>query len=796
MQDDAATLQCPDEFCKAPNRQTDKVCQLCGTPLLKRYLWAVGEGIEVYQIGNLIADRYLLKSNRILLDTKPGLSPETPFSEISNAIKPYLRLVAYRIQVPQVYGLVPLGERTAGKILLLEQAPIYMDAVPLEGQLMPELTSAWKDATSMRQLNWLWQMATLWQPFSTEGVASSLLEPQLLRVEGSLVRLLQLQAERGSIPTLSHLGQMWLQLVASSRPSIAKFLEQLCHSLTEGEVQSAEKLIAVLERGLAEVGRSLVQSTFKIATRTDKGPSRQRNEDACYPPSGTATEIKGDHLSLAIVCDGIGGHEGGNVASNMAIETIQQQIQQLPLDDDLLDASTLSSELERSAHIANDKISQRNDNEHRHGRQRMGTTLVMALARAYEIYITHVGDSRAYWITRTGLHQVTLDDDVASREVRLGYALYRDALQQASSGSLVQALGMTSGSLHPTVQRFVLDEDCVFLLCSDGLSDYDRVEQSWEEILPILDGKVDAATVSQRLVEIGNTQNGHDNVTVGLVYCQVKFSEPEATLSPSLPNLTTLPSVSDSAAVASVLEDTNTTGRSNAAAKLNTQLLPLQRTPQSFLPVLLGLVLLVSLGGGLLAYLLKQDKLPRQATAGSSLINAESPRTVSPALKSQGFSVPSLRKGALIRTKSELVLNPTAKRPDQAIAPPQQRPTLILGILPGGSVLQVVDKQLISEQDYWLDLKVCSTPSPERTTVTKTGPNKNNTAPKSGNIQSSPTVSKANLGATNSRLLQPQDRGWIRAAEIERYYLPVASLESAQQVNCPAVTEREVGNKE
>ncbi len=93
----------------------------------------------------------------------------------------------------------------------------------------------------------------------------------------------------------------------------------------------------------------------------------------------------------------------------------------------------------------------------------MGTTLVMALAHIHELYVAHVGDSRAYWITRTGCYQVTLDDDVACREVRLGYSLYRDALEQVAAGALIQALGITSSNtLHPTVQRFPVDEDCVF----------------------------------------------------------------------------------------------------------------------------------------------------------------------------------------------------------------------------------------------------------------------------------------------------------------------------------------------
>ncbi len=783
MQNDAATLQCPNDSCKADNCQTDKFCQLCGMPLIKRYLWAVGEEVTAYQLGNLIADRYLLKSNRILLDTKPSLSPETPFSEISNAIKPYLRLVPYRLQVPQVYDLVQQELGRAKEILLLEQAPIYTDAVPLEGQLMPELTSVWKEATAMRQLNWLWQMAQLWQPLSTEGVASSLLDLQLLRVEGSLVRLLKLQPDQGLTPTLSQLGQMWSQLVASTRPGIAEFIEQLCHSLSEGEIQSAEKLVAVLDQGLTEVGLKQAH-TLTISTYTDPGPSRQRNEDACYPASGTTTTVEAtaSSRSLAIVCDGIGGHEGGNIASNLAIEIIQQQIQQLPLED-VLDPTTISEELEHATRLANNEISQRNDHEQRHGRQRMGTTLVMSLARAHEIYITHVGDSRAYWITRTGCHQVTLDDDVAAREVRLGYAIYRDALQQASSGSLVQALGMTS-ALHPTVQRFVIDEDCVFLLCSDGLSDYDRVEQFWEEILPILDGKADVATVSQRLIEIGNTQNGHDNVTVGLVYCQVKFSEPEATLNPSLCGAT--PSeVLDSAVAASV-------GSANATSLFNTQLLPSQTAPASrFLPILLGLVLLVSLGSGLITFLVKSKRDTISSPADAQLSRS----SVSPT-EPQGFSaVSSLGKGALIRTKSEIVLNRIGLRPDEAIAQHQQSVSSE-GILPIDSVLQVVDKQLISAQEYWLNLKVCSIPNTQRASGTKLQPNKNDIAPKTGDIESYITASKSNLDTTNLRMLQPKDKIWIRETEIERYYLTVASLEPARRINCPTLTERKVANKE
>ena len=62
-------------------------------------------------------------------------------------------------------------------------------------QLCSQLDNAWRDATSMRQLNWLWQIANLWQPLHSQGVANSLIDPYLLRVEGSLVRLLELRSD-------------------------------------------------------------------------------------------------------------------------------------------------------------------------------------------------------------------------------------------------------------------------------------------------------------------------------------------------------------------------------------------------------------------------------------------------------------------------------------------------------------------------------------------------------------------------------------------------------------------------
>jgi protein phosphatase len=108
--------------------------------------------------------------------------------------------------------------------------------------------------------------------------------------------------------------------------------------------------------------------------------------------------------------------------------------------------------------------------------------------------------------------------------VRLSGIVYREALGLPSSGSLFQALGMNSSTaLHPNIRRTILDEECIFLLCSDGVSDRDRVEQYWQsELLPVLEGKIDLTTACQRIINLANSRNGHDNATVALVHCQVK----------------------------------------------------------------------------------------------------------------------------------------------------------------------------------------------------------------------------------------------------------------------------------
>ena len=524
----AAKIVCQNPECQAPNPASHNFCAHCRTAIPKVYLWTVGEDAPSLKIGQTLGNnRYIVVNNRVLLDTKPGWQPEI-VDRVPEYITPYLRLVGHRPHVPQVYGAVGFSRsgRRSTTLWLLEKAPIYSEGLgaALAGKVMPELSESWKTAGSMRQLNWLWQIANLWDSMQVEGVSKTLLQPELLRVEGGLLRTIELTPNGASAPKLAELGKLWKSWQKNARIGIAQVLEKICDRLIKEDVTTATQLIALLDEALRTVGQKQFLNCNYI-TLSHTGPKREQNEDACYPPSGDQLyQNTGYDLSLAIVCDGVGGHQGGEVASSLAIDTIHRRIENVLDKPENRYPDSIAIQIENSTCVANDQISLRNDSENRQERARMGTTMVMSLIYGHEAYIAHIGDSRVYRITRTGCHQMTLDDDLATREVRLNGVLYRQALGMSSSGSLFQALGMNSSTaLHPNIRRTIVDEECIFLLCSDGVSDLDRVEQYWQtEILPVLEGKVDLATACQRTINMANTQNGHDNATVALVHCQVK----------------------------------------------------------------------------------------------------------------------------------------------------------------------------------------------------------------------------------------------------------------------------------
>ncbi len=514
-------IHCSNPHCTASNLLEARFCDQCSTPVIRRYLWSNKKVInsDQKQINN---DRYLALSEQIFLDTQPNKPPVTP-EEVPPEVVVYLQLFPCYPHIPQAYGLL---DGTDAWLFDYGTVPTVGSEELLANphQLIPRIEDLWRDATALQQLNWLWQLAKLWKPLSAKNVASTLLEPDLIRINGQVVQLLQLHQDQTDPASLRDLGNLWSQWAEYARENIQELVEQLASRLETGIVDRASQVIAILDLAINRC-RQAHQYSYQIYALSDSGPSRTNNEDAAYPTCPEPNDVSSSENALAIVCDGVGGHDGGEIASGETIQYLRSKISKITLEEKY-NSQKILGKLVTYINGANDIISKRNDSEQRQERQRMGTTLVMALSYAQEMYLAHVGDSRIYWITPNSCHQVTVDDDLASREVRLGYALYRDSLQYPSAGALIQAIGMRdSAALHPNLQRYIIDDDCIFLLCTDGLSDFDRVEQQWKQnVLPVLEGKQNLANAVQDLIALANEKNGHDNVTVALVHCQVKPS--------------------------------------------------------------------------------------------------------------------------------------------------------------------------------------------------------------------------------------------------------------------------------
>ncbi len=299
-----------------------------------------------------------------------------------------------------------------------------------------------------------------------------------------------------------------LDLEAEAAAGSPEGLLELAGTDEEDETALEEAPTALLPRQLVQVD---------VAAQTDVGRDRHHNEDLYLmnyrqqlrmTPCGQQLSVQG----VFILCDGMGGHAEGEVASSLATKTVYEYFEQTwPWQAPLPSAN----EVRNAIYRANEAIFELNERKAKTGSGRMGTTLVMALVDNYNLRLGHVGDSRIYRFTkRRGLEQLTVDHEVGQRLIQQG--VEPDiAYGRPDAYQLTQALGpRSSQSVAPEVTDIAIDEDTLILLCSDGLSDNRCLETHIiSHLVPMLDFSVPLSQSLSKLIETGNQINGHDNLT-------------------------------------------------------------------------------------------------------------------------------------------------------------------------------------------------------------------------------------------------------------------------------------------
>jgi protein phosphatase len=239
--------------------------------------------------------------------------------------------------------------------------------------------------------------------------------------------------------------------------------------------------------------------SIELYAAVDPGRARSNNEDSVATDPG---------VSLAVLADGMGGYNAGEVASNMATTFIQGELGRW-----LREASkqATDAEVRRAMDICVDNANRAifnaaNTNPQYAG---MGTTLVVGVFREDRLLLGHVGDSRCYRLRAGKLQQITRDHSLLQEQIDAGLITPEQAAFSANKNLVTRAVGVEDSVMLETHHHDVELGD-VFLMCSDGLSDM-LDDTAIAQVLQVHDS---LETSSRALIDAANDAGGKDNISV------------------------------------------------------------------------------------------------------------------------------------------------------------------------------------------------------------------------------------------------------------------------------------------
>ncbi|HET6491385.1 MAG TPA: Stp1/IreP family PP2C-type Ser/Thr phosphatase, partial [Burkholderiales bacterium] len=254
-----------------------------------------------------------------------------------------------------------------------------------------------------------------------------------------------------------------------------------------------------------------LSSVLEIATATHPGMVRSHNEDSIAADG---------EMGLAVLADGMGGYNAGEVASGIAVALIPAEMRKALAA--CLTHELNGSEMERLIH---DQATRANSTIYRAAQSEpqysgMGTTLVVALWHDNRITVGHIGDSRLYRLRDDTLEQITRDHSLLQEQIDSGMITKEQARHAPHKNLVTRAVGIDP-EVEPEVHTYSVQPGDIYLLCSDGLPDM-VADEDIENTLASL--KANLPLAAEQLVQQANDNGGRDNVSVILVRVLRDFS--------------------------------------------------------------------------------------------------------------------------------------------------------------------------------------------------------------------------------------------------------------------------------
>lgn len=244
-------------------------------------------------------------------------------------------------------------------------------------------------------------------------------------------------------------------------------------------------------------------NAIEVATATHVGMVRSHNEDSIGADAS---------IGLAVLADGMGGYNAGEVASGIAVAMISAEMKKaLAGLNGELDLATAEQLVGENAVRANSAIFQASQNQAQYAG--MGTTLVVALWYDNRLVVGHIGDSRLYCFREGTLQQVTRDHSLLQEQIDSGLITKEQARHSQNKNLVTRAVGIDP-EVEPEVHSYPVQAGDIYLMCSDGLNDM-VTDDDMQLTLSSLQANLPLA--AEQLVQQANDNGGRDNVSVILV---------------------------------------------------------------------------------------------------------------------------------------------------------------------------------------------------------------------------------------------------------------------------------------